>query len=600
MTAAGSGTVPAGGEPAEAPEDGVSRWLALMLLGTVLFVSHVVLALRNTAGPGTLWVTGIAGLALIFVGCVAVGRAFRSERRYGRALAAARAQLQALIDASPLAITAGNREGRITLWSAAAEGILGWSADEVLGKPYPAVPEERVEEWRGLRRRVLAGETVHGLETRRRTRDGQVIDVAVSAAPVRDSDGEITGTLALVEDLRQSRVTAREVEKLETQLRQAQKMEVVGRLAAGIAHDFNNFLTAIRGNAELILAADGLPAELEADLQEIARSAERAAALTRRLLTFTYREKAEKKPLDLNMLLDGMRALMRRLVDKTIELRVELAEDTGTVLIDPQQVEQVLMNLVVNARDALPDGGRIAIRTRGVEVGPDEAESLPYEVRPGPYALISVTDNGVGMSVETAERIFEPFFTTKPVGVGTGLGLSTVYGIVKQARGHIRVDTEPGSGTTFRIYLPSHEAERAGTRQDEPAAALTHAGSETILVVEDEEAVLSMARRTLERQGYEVLVALSGRDAVRLARQHPGEIHILFCDMVMPDLTGRTIAERVTAARPDIQVLLTSGYGEQRLTEEAAPAGAAFLPKPYTAAELTALIRQLLGQPTRG
>lgn len=576
------------------------RWLVLMLLGTILFVVHVVLSLGDaTEGAGTLWVTGLAGLALILIGAIAVSRAFRSERRHGRELAAARSQLEALIDASPLAIMAGDLEGRVVLWSAAAEEILGWSEAEVAGRRYPAVPDELLAEWQELRGRVLAGETVQGLETQRRTRDGEVIEVEVSAAPTRDRGGAITGTMALVEDLRQSRLAAREVERLETQLRQAQKMEVVGRLAAGIAHDFNNFLTAIRGNAELILAADAIPSRLEEDLREIARSAERASALTRQLLTFTHREKAQKRPLLLNPLITGMEGLLERLVGEATELRVEPSADAGAVLMDPSQVEQVIMNLVVNARDALPEGGRIIIHTRGVEVGPEEAESLPYEVRPGPYALIKVTDDGVGMSPETTERMFEPFFTTKPAGVGTGLGLSTVYSIVKQARGHIRVESEPGAGTTFRLYLPSHEAERPEARPEEaPAAA--HRGAGTVLVVEDEGVVLSMARRTLERQGYEVLPAMSGREALALALKHPGEIDVLFCDMVMPDLTGEEVAERVRGVRPEIQILMTSGYGEQQVIEESGLEDVAFLPKPYTPRELTARIRQLLTQPATG
>ncbi|MFW5947627.1 MAG: ATP-binding protein, partial [Gemmatimonadota bacterium] len=333
---------------------------------------------------------------------------------------------------------------------------------------------------------------------------------------------------------------------------------------------------------------------LETELREIARSAERAGALTRHLLTFTHQVKVENQPLDLNGLVKGMETLMQRLIGETIELRVELSVDTGTVLMDPNQVEQILMNLVINARDALPSGGQIIVRTHRASVDADEAASLPYEVRPGPYAVISVIDNGVGMEPETAKRIFEPFFTTKPVGVGTGLGLSTVYSIIKQARGHIRVDSEPGSGTTFRVYLPSHESEQAEDGRDAPPTPTHDGGSETILLVEDEEAVLSMARRTLERQGYEVLPALSGREALGIALKYPGQIDVLFCDMVMPDLTGREVAERVRGIRPDIHVLMTSGYGERRLAAEGVLDNVAFLPKPYTPLDLTTRIRQLL------
>ncbi len=395
---------------------------------------------------------------------------------------------------------------------------------------------------------------------------------------------------------RRSDGVEQEVQELETQLRQAQKLEVVGRLAAGIAHDFNNLLTAIRGNAELILAANGASPETEAELWEIARSAERAAALTRQLLTYTHQGPVETRPIGVNRMVQGLESLLDRLMGETVELRVEPAADAGSALVDPGQIEQVLMNLVVNARDALLDGGRITIRTGTAEVTEDEVETLPYVVRPGPYSVITVTDTGIGMDPDTAERIFEPFFTTKPAGVGTGLGLSTVYTIVKQARGHIRVDTEPGVGTRFEVYLPRAEPEPAGTRP-ERTPATENGGSETILVAEDEEAVLSMAQRTLERQGYRVLPALSGREALGHALKYPGEIHVLFCDVVLPDLTGREVAERVQQARPGIEVLMTSGYGERQLAEEGVLEARAFLAKPYSPTELARRIRELLGAP---
>ena len=583
--------------PTDVPGWTPGRALVPLTAGAVLLGVFGFLVGR-TAGPGWVaWLVGVSGLALLVYGAVAVGRLERSPRA-GPDLS--QAQLQALIDASPLAIAAGDLEGRIILWSAAAERILGWTADEVLGRPYPAVPEDRRGDWLALRERVMSGETVTGVETDRVTRDGRAIEVSVSAAPITDGRGEIVGTVALIDDLSESRSVEAEVEQLESQLRQAQKLEVVGRLAAGIAHDFNNLLTAIRGNTELILAGGGGGQALERDLREIARSAERAAALTRQLLNFAYRGAMENRPLDVAGLVGGMKTLIERLIGEPIELRVELAEDTASARIDPNQLEQVVMNLVVNARDALPDGGQITIRTRSREVGPDEAASLPYQVRPGHYVLIAVSDDGIGMDPELQDQIFEPFFTTKPVGVGTGLGLSTTYSIVKQARGHIRVDSEPGAGTTFEIYLPRAEAtesDGAGAERAEREVEASR-GSETVLVVEDEGAVLSMARRTLERQGYGVLTALTGHEGVALAREHPGEIDVLFCDVAMPDLTGREVAERVRKARPEIRVLMTSGYGEKQLADEGVLQEQAFLAKPYTPRELTARIRQLLVETT--
>ena len=543
----------------------------------------------------SVWLAAVVGLGLLALG-------FLLGRRRGSPLEAPdrtvdRSHLEALIDASPLAITGGDLEGRIILWSAAAEEIFGWTADEVIGKPYPAVPDELKPEWGEMRRRVLAGERIQGVETRRVTRDGRTLDVSVSAAPIRGPDGEMIGTVALVTDLSQSVQTAREMEQLETQLRQAQKLEVVGRLSAGIAHDFNNLLTAIRGNAELLLAED-IDAGLESELREIARSAERAGALTRQLLSFAHKRRVKARPVDVNRLVMGMEALAQRLIGETIELRVELSVDTGAVLTDPSQVEQVVMNLVVNARDALPEGGRITIRTRAADVDAAEAASLPYEVRPGPYAVISVADDGIGMGPDTVGRIFEPFFTTKPSGVGTGLGLSTVYSIVKQSRGHIRVESTPGVGSRFHVYLPRHDAVDA-SREERQVAAPARGGSETILVVEDEEAVLSMAKRALERQGYTVLTALSGRQALAVALKHPGEIDLLFCDAVMPDLTGGEVADRIAAAHPGIRILMTSGYDRSQLADEDALADLAFLPKPYTPRELTTRVRRELGPPAR-
>jgi signal transduction histidine kinase/CheY-like chemotaxis protein len=390
--------------------------------------------------------------------------------------------------------------------------------------------------------------------------------------------------------------TEQELQKLETQLRQAQKLEVVGRLAAGIAHDFNNLLTAIRGNAELILAADGASPETEANLQEIARSADRAAALTRQLLTYAHHSPVETRPIGVNRMVQGLESMLDRLMGETVELRVEPATDAGAVLVDPGQIEQVLMNLVINARDALPGGGRITIRTGSDELAQEDVAALPYTVRPGPYSVITVTDDGTGMDPDTADRVFEPFFTTKPAGVGTGLGLSTVYGIVKQARGHIRLETEPGVGTEFAVYLPRAEPEQTAPSPQRAPSTET-GGTETVLVAEDEEAVLSLAQRTLERQGYRVLPAMSGREALGHALKHPGEIHALFCDVVLPDLTGREVAERVREARPGIEVLMTSGYGERQLAEEGVLEERPFLAKPYTPAELTRRVRELLGTP---
>ena len=570
----------------------------VILSGALLLVAHFVALFLVFSEPYTdlewtlLLLSELGGLLLLAYGGAVTWRGLRILRESQREVRETRGRLSALIDASPLAIMAGNLDGRITLWNAAAERIFGWKASEVIGRAYPAVPEEQVAEWRMLRNRVLAGETVTDVEARRRGKDGRILDVNVSAAPVRGHDGEVEGTIVVIADVTQRREGERERDKLEAQLRQAQKMEAIGRLAGGIAHDFNNLLTAIKGHADLALADPS--GDVVDDLQEIARSAERASALTRQLLAFTRQSIVQPRPLDLNGLIEGMDRLIQRLVGETITLQTDLDPQLGPVLADAGQLEQVVMNLVVNARDAMPDGGRIVIRTHNGAITAAQAERYPYAVRPGEYVVLAVTDTGSGMDEETARQVFDPFFTTKPLGVGTGLGLSTVYGIVKQAHGYIWVDTDPGMGTTFMIYMPRTATAPEEAEAEEPVE-VEAGGTETVLVVEDEETVLSMARKTLERQGYHVLPALRGRDALRIAREHPGEIHVLFSDVVMPDLTGREVADRISRMRPRIRILRTSGYAEHVIARQGqVEEGIRFLPKPYTPRELVRRVRDTL------
>ncbi|MBW3554413.1 MAG: PAS domain S-box protein [Gemmatimonadetes bacterium] len=577
--------------------------LLVLIASCNLFLVHAVLVFLLVQPPYSaaegvlLWGSGFLGLVLLVYGTTVAWDTLGQLRDTEAKLSETRGRLHALIDASPLPITAGDHEGRITLWNQAAERVFGWKEREVLGRRYPAVPEPESAAWTEMRGRVLQGEVIMGVEGRRQTKDGGMLHVSVSAAPVRDRRGRIEGTMAVIADVTQKKEREQERFRLEEQLRQAQKMEAVGRLAGGIAHDFNNLLTAIKGHAELLIAGPVTEEQLRDDLEEIGRSADRAAALTRQLLAFSRQSMVEPRPVDLNTLVGGMERLLRRVVGETVALEMDLHPGLGTVLADPGQMEQVLMNLVVNARDAMPGGGRLVIRTSDAVITEAEASAYSYRVVPGEYVLLTVSDTGSGMDPATAAQIFEPFFTTKPVGVGTGLGLSTVYGIIKQARGYIWVDTDLGVGTTFMVYLPRSNREADTVAPRRRVAAPSADGTETVLVAEDEEAVLGLARKVLERRGYHVLTASRGQEAVRIAREYAADIHILFCDAVMPDLTGGEVIERVKELRPGIRVLMTSGYAEQMIAHQGvAENGEAFLAKPYTPAELSCRVREVLAE----
>jgi PAS domain S-box-containing protein len=380
---------------------------------------------------------------------------------------------------------------------------------------------------------------------------------------------------------------------LEEQFRQAQKMEAVGQLAGGIAHDFNNLLTAILGNTQLLLR-DLPPGDASrSDVEEIRKASERAAALTRQLLAYSRRQLLQPEVLDLNVVVAEMDRMLRRLIGEHIALATALAPDLGRVRADPSQLEQVIVNLVVNARDAMPDGGRLTIETANVDL--DETYTEQHlGAAAGAYAMLAVTDTGTGMDASVRAHLFEPFFTTKEVGKGTGLGLATVYGIVKQSGGYISVYTEPGHGSSFKVYLPR-------TAPLPPAAAPAASrptatrGSETILIVEDEAAVLALSRRALEKQGYTVLAAANPADALRLVERHGGAIHLLLTDVVMPGMSGRELAEQLAARRAGIRVLYMSGYPGDAIAQGGTLApGSAFLSKPFAPDGLARKVRDVL------
>ena len=470
------------------------------------------------------------------------------------------------------------------------EAILGYSSEEWLADSSDwlrHVPLEDHHIVHAAEEKSGRGEAFQA-EYRITRKDGRVVWVSDTAVVVRGSDSHpvMEGLIVDITDRKQ----------LENQLQQSRRMEAVGRLAGGIAHDFNNLLTIIKGYAELAVNRAGIQPELVADVQQIGNAAERASTLIRQLLAFSRKQVLQPKSLDLNASVEGLDKLLNRLMGAHIQMTTVCGKNIGTVKADPAQIEQVIMNLVVNARDAMPNGGQLTIETSSVELDANYARDHAT-VKAGPYVMLAVSDTGVGMDLETQAHIFEPFYTTKGGGRGTGLGLSTVYGIVKQSGGYIWVYSEPGKGTTFKVYLPCVEETVA------PVSAATEEfvnrkGTETILLVEDEEALRELARTILASQGYSVLVAESAAQAEQLATSGSREIHLLLTDVVMPGVSGRELARRITAQNARTRVLYMSGYTDNVIAHGGVlEAGVAFLQKPFTPRTLAQKVREALDRP---
>ena len=520
-------------------------------------------------------------------------RDITERKRAEEAMRLARNQLATLVQASPLPIVAMRPDGEVISWNRAAEGVFGWTEEEVLGRHLPCVPEHKQPEFDQLRSRVLAGNPFTGFETQRSRRDGTLLDVSISTAPLTDGGGRPAGVVAIYTDITDRRRAEEELRQSQAQLRQAQKMEAVGRLAGGIAHDFNNLLTAILSYSEMLLGELPPSDPMREDLEQIRRAGARAADLTHQLLAFSRRQLLQLRPVDLNVVVGGLDRMLRRLIGEDVELRTILAPDLRLTLADPGQLEQVLVNLAVNSRDAMPQGGRLVISTANTEVGQGVGPRLD-QLQPGSYVSLTVEDTGTGMEPEVRERIFEPFFTTKGPGTGTGLGLSTVYGIVKQVGGSILVASEPGAGSTFTIYLPVSEDGGAAAPASPPAGPVRGA-AETILLVEDEQLVRHLTREILVRNGYRVLEAPDGPEALALAAGFEGTIHLMLTDVVMPRMSGPELVERILPSRPAMRVLYVSGYSEEAIARQGQlTPGIELLPKPFTPGVLTARIRQIL------
>jgi PAS domain S-box-containing protein len=477
--------------------------------------------------------------------------------------------------------------GTLLYVSPAFETIFGRPCDSVAAAPgvwMDAVhPDDRERVEQAAYERARRGDSD---EIYRIVRpDGAVRWIRDRAFHVYDEAGQVHRLVGTAADVTEQR-------QLEEQLRQAQKMEIVGRLAGGVAHDFNNLLTVINGMTDLILGDLAEDDPTRADLTQIRQAGERAAALTGRLLTVSRRQILKPEIVDLSAIVTGLRDMLQRLVGEQIELALELAADLASVRADPGQIEQVVLNLVVNARDAMPDGGTLTIETRTVHLDAVYAAEHPG-TRPGPHAMLAVRDTGVGMDESIRRRIFEPFFTTKAQGKGTGLGLSMVYGIVKQSGGSIWFHSEPGHGSRFTIYLP--HVGGVPTPRPAPAAVETPRGHETVLVVEDEPPLRELAARILTSSGYTVLQAANGSDALALIARHPDPVHLVFTDVVMPGMNGRELVARLSVLRPAMRVLYTSGYTEDAILRHGVlDDPGRFLSKPYTPAVLRRRIREAL------
>jgi PAS domain S-box-containing protein len=494
-----------------------------------------------------------------------------------------------------------DEDERLLYCSPSCVRITGHRAEEFLADPtfYARVvhPDDRAI-YEAHRRTSKTSPDASSAEFRVVRPDGSVRWVGHVCVPVHDESGVAIGRRGSNRDVTERKHAEEEKAKLQADLLQSQKIESIGRLAGGVAHDFNNILTVILGYVNFALrdVREGDP--LRDALAEIQTAGERAAALTRQLLAFSRKQVLQPVSLNLNRVAADLEKMLRRLIGEDVDLVLAPAPDLGRVTADPGQIEQVLINLAVNARDAMPDGGKLTIETANVEIDAEYA-AHHVAVKPGPYVLLAVSDTGHGMDEATRARVFEPFFTTKQVGKGTGLGLSTVYGIVKQSGGNVWVYSEPGKGTSFKIYLPRDASDAAPTVRDAAPAARVE-GTETLLIVEDEESLRGLATRILARLGYTVLTAANGGEALLLCEQHAKEIHLVLTDVVMPMMGGRVLVERLRGVRPGIKVLYMSGYTDNAIVHHGVlDADVKFIGKPFRADDLATKVREVLDGPRR-
>jgi two-component system, cell cycle sensor histidine kinase and response regulator CckA len=501
-------------------------------------------------------------------------------------------QLRIIFDESPLGIALVGKDGRPVLTNAAVQTMLGYTGEELCQMPFSEFthPDDSAKDLALYRQVVQGAIKNYQMEKRYIRKDGKVVWGHLSVCLARQAAPQGGFAIGMVEDITERR-------KLEAQFIEAQKMEVVGHLAGGVAHDFNNILAVIMGYSDLMMQKLAADDELKSYLETIRSSAERAGGLTRQLLIFSRKQTVQLVVLDINEVVKDLDKMLRRVIDENIVMTILAGKEIGRVKADSGYIGQVLMNLAVNARDAMPQGGKLTIATHNVNLDENAARAQPG-ARAGDYVMLSVSDTGTGMTEEVKAHLFEAFFTTKPKGKGTGLGLATCRTIVEQAGGHIAVRSELGQGTTFQIYFP---------RVDQPLAAAGHAGpseplprgTETLLLVEDEPSLRHLARRVLESHGYVVISASNGQEALHTVREHKGApIRLVVTDVIMPMMGGKVMAEWLKSANPDLKILFTSGYTDDAITQHGVlETGVEFLPKPYAPSALVRKVREILDTP---
>lgn len=516
------------------------------------------------------------------------------QRKAEEALRQAKDMLQALIDASPVGINAMDENGNVLMWNPASEKILGWSAEEVIGKLHPAIFAETREELMEIIKGAFTGRGVRQKEVLRRRKDGSLAVVSLSTAPVHDSSGRIIAAMGMFFDLTEQKKDAEERKKLEEQLRQSQKIEAIGTLAGGIAHDFNNILATILGYTDLALLQ--LPAEspVKQDLEQVLRATGRARDLVKQILIFSRQTRLqERSPIEIGPVIEDAVKFARATLPATVEIRHNLPMCSLTVKADVTQIHQVMLNLCTNAAHAMEQsGGTLEIGLEETEIG--HIQSVEDGLAPGPYLRLTVSDTGHGMDSATMERIFDPYFTTKEVGKGTGLGLAVVHGIVKRHEGSISVRSEPGKGSTFEVLLP---LVGSNPRQELPKCVPLSKGAGRVLYVDDEPVIVDVGTRILESLGYEAVGVTGSIEALEIFRATPERFDIVITDYTMPYMTGEAFAEAILRIRPDIPILLATGFSERISAEKAREIGIReFVMKPLSIRDLAEAVKRAMNR----
>ena len=560
------------------------RQWGVVHLATILFPVVVLLMAAGIAQKQL----PVAILLVVLSFACSVARLLLSEHQQvlsASALEEGNALLQSVFEGTGDALFIKDLQGRYIIANQTFAALLRKQPEQIIGKLNSELfDSETAKELSEQDRAVVEAETGRAFE-HALTLAGEVRIFLTRKAPHRDSYGRIVGLICVVRDITEYRA-------IEEHLRQSQKMEAIGTLAGGVAHDFNNLLTVINGYSSILAESLTNEPKLRGHLDQIQKAAERAMALTRQLLAFSRKQTIQPAPLKLNQVIAGMEKLLHRLIGEDILVSTQLASDLGTVLADAGQMEQVILNLAVNARDAMPDGGQLTFETRNVEIG--DAIAAANSMAPGRYVEFVVRDTGIGMSLSVQTRLFEPFFTTKPPGKGTGLGLSTVYGILKQAGGSIAFTSQPGHGTTFRVYLPRTDSvQPAAAAQNEKDGALD--GKETVLLVEDDAAVCNLVRAVLSSRGYTVICPPRPQDAEQVFEQHGGRFDLLLSDVVMPEISGAELAKKLSAKNSAMKILFMSGYiGDAIVRQGILEKEVGFLQKPFAPNALAQKVRQIL------